>query len=235
MSNKRETYAAPDPQLQQELLALQNPSIRNKLSIEYHITTQLIRCFNALTMPDSNFSEQVMALAALMPSSVQDRLDNFLQNECTEVYEDYVYKQFCGINMGTPNHPILDENGEAYSPVKTTRTEVDYVKFLREIMTILEEVGLTWKLNLTNLDSGKKRPRLKLPAEIRNLAEERLSELVSVCNDALHMDISLDDFILTLTPEKAAETPTIVEGEGEAVEEDIPEDETLEDSEDEQQ
>lgn len=206
-----ETYEVRDPLVLQQLRELENPTISNKLSIEYFLTAQLIRCFNALTDPESNFGDQVMALGAIMPSYLQERLDKYLEDECTESNEIYEYRYFAGVALGTPNSPIRDDTGEPVSPVKTTQTNIDYVKFFREILKCLEEMRMTWKPDRTTMEVGKDRPPLELPIEIRKQAEEKLQELTQICRESLGINLTYYDLVVTLVPPEPPKTPTFDE------------------------
>jgi len=116
-----------------------------------------------------NFDEAVYKLLNLLPSRWRDWVlsqeDRYLQRG-----EEFVYKEFCGIKMGTPEEPVLadpskgipmTEDGEidysdsnVVSPKLVTTTSIDTQELHSLIMQAAELAGLTWNLRREPVVAG---------------------------------------------------------------------------------
>jgi len=220
-----QTNLVPTPNLINPFVQeqLKNPIIKNKISIEYFLSSQLMQCLLAAKDPEGNFGENVLLLIGLLPTQAQERLMNYKDTDCTESIPDWSYKTFCGQQLGTPENPILDDRGNAYSPVPITRTEIDYYKLFDEVMSELQKMRLTWTQEEITTEFQRNRPSLEIPIEIRKVAEEKLQELVSIMNQSLDYDITLRDFLSILMPEPTKTPIFKTEDVGEEIGEDVDE------------
>ena len=112
------------------------------------------RCNHLMTTGDEvAFGNSVKALLASIPPDKRREIEN---SEPEYAIERPVlkYKYYCGVALGTPEHPVM-RNGEPWSPVEETVKEIDYYKLYNIIQDKLQEAQLTWKLDKIEVFTGE--------------------------------------------------------------------------------
>ena len=126
--------------------------MRDKIDIQQIIYRQLLATNLSASQDESIFAANVRLCLDYVPTQrkheITDRQDEY---ESTE--EHYEYKYFCGVPLGTVEHPI---NG---SPYLSTSTVTNWHSLYEIILEVLEDCGLTWKFD----EWQKEIPKYKAP------------------------------------------------------------------------
>ena len=120
--------------------AIDETAIRGKLDIQALIFRQVERCASAAQQDETLFAANVRILLSMLPKIKRDELMD-RSDEYTSTSQTYQYKYFCGVPLGTPDHPI---NG---SPALTDEETIDWHKLFEMIMHAFEEIGYTFKID----------------------------------------------------------------------------------------
>ena len=131
---------------------------KQKINVEYLVLKQIDRCNTAAYEGDEGkFNNAVESLLAMLPKENRQRIENDKSREqYTETIEQPVYQYSCGHPMGTPENPIYrnkktDWNYDGGEPILVSPTieeveQVDYQKLYKMILSELQDVGVTWKI-----------------------------------------------------------------------------------------
>ncbi len=114
--------------------------IKGKLDVEQLIFKQIERTAQSAIQDESLFAANVRLLMSMLPQYKRDELKG-MSDEYTSTSQTYQYKYFCGVPLGTPDHPI---NG---SPALTDEETIDWHKLFEMIMHAFEEIGYTFKID----------------------------------------------------------------------------------------
>ena len=150
------------PQDIERLESLEEASVRGHLQIEDLVRRQMDRCNMSMGGADTSiFEANVRALMKMLPTS---KLNELLgkENDYNEVVHDWQYEYWCGVKMGTPQHPITsddkppnEDRSNVISPTPTSYTQTDYEKLFELVIQSYESVGLTWKVEPRFAEFGK--------------------------------------------------------------------------------
>ena len=165
------------------------PNIKDDLDASQLVFQHIQRCLVSMAGMDvSVFETNVRGLMALLPefkrNEVYENEDDF-----TTRSEKYIYKKFCGIDMGTPQNPIMDNDKDdiSYDPRRETTiispilkefAETDYEKLFELLMRAIDELGLLYSYELSFKDIGNVPSKDPIPQRILNLATDALSKIV---------------------------------------------------------
>lgn len=131
---------------------------KQKINVEYLVLKQIDRCNTAAYEGDEGkFNNAVESLLAMLPKENRQRIESEKNREqYTETIEQPVYQYSCGHPMGTPENPIYRnkktdwnwDGGEQIlvSPTFEEVEQVDYQKLYKMILSELQDVGVTWKI-----------------------------------------------------------------------------------------
>lgn len=130
--------------------------IKGELNIEQLVFLQIMHTCQSALQDEELFAANVRLLLSTVPS--HKRLE-ILKNEgeYKSTVEQWQYKYWCGVQLGTPEHPI---NG---SPVLIEEEVVDWHKLFEIILGSLEECGVTWKRDTWTIEVGKVELEKTLP------------------------------------------------------------------------
>lgn len=120
--------------------AIDETVIRGKLDIQALIFRQVERCAQAAMQDESLFAANVRILLSMLPKIKRDELME-RSDEYTSTTRNYQYKYFCGVPLGTPEHPINN------SPFLAEEEAPDWHKLFEMIMYAFEEIGYTFKID----------------------------------------------------------------------------------------
>jgi len=135
---------------------LDNIPIKGQLNVEGLVFRQIERtCVSAL-QDESLFASNVRLLLSTVPTHKRKEILE-KTDEYTSTTETWQYKYFCGVPLGTVEHPI---NG---SPVLTEEEIIDWHKLFEIILTVFEDCGLTWKRDSWTIEVGKEEDIKSLP------------------------------------------------------------------------
>ncbi len=112
--------------------------IKGKLDVEQLIFKQIERTAQSAIQDESLFAANVRLLMSMLPQYKRDELKN-MSAEYTSTSQNYQYKYFCGVPLGTPDHPI---NG---SPFLNEEENIDWHLLFELIMNSYEDIGFTFK------------------------------------------------------------------------------------------
>ena len=131
---------------------------KQKINVEYLVLKQIDRCNTAAYEGDEGkFNNAVESLLAMLPKENRQRIENDKSREqYTETIEQPVYQYSCGHPMGSLESPIYrnkktDWNYDGGEPILVSPTieeveQVDYQKLYKMILSELQDVGVTWKI-----------------------------------------------------------------------------------------
>jgi len=131
---------------------------KQKINVEYLVLKQIDRCNTAAYEGDEGkFNNAVESLLAMLPKENRARIENDKnRDQYVETIEQPVYQYSCGHPMGTPENPIYrnkktDWNWDGGEPILVSPTveeveQVDYQKLYKMILSELQDVGVTWKI-----------------------------------------------------------------------------------------
>jgi len=112
--------------------------ITDDLDIKQIVYRLLLSINNSRGVDEAVFASLVKMLIGYIPINKKYMLDEKTDEYISEV-EKYEYKFWCGVPMGTVEHPV---NG---SPWLTKNRVTDWDALYEIVLEILEKSGLTWK------------------------------------------------------------------------------------------
>jgi hypothetical protein len=131
---------------------------KQKINIEYLALKQVDRCNVSANAGDAmSFNNSVESLLSMLPKENRAVIESekYKEQYITRV-EELVYQYSCGRKMGTKEHPVYrnkptdwNYNGgepELVSPVVIEVEKVNYQVLYRLILSELQNVGVTWKI-----------------------------------------------------------------------------------------
>ena len=150
-----------------ELGGFENVTLREKLDTRTLVFRQIERCNNAVSNPDpAVFEAHVRALLAMLPANKRDAIKGVAETFTSKTAR-YMYKSFCGQNIGTPENPMIDEEtGETLSPILVEEEVTDYEALYEIILNSLQKAGLTWSVESKFAEYGKVMKSSKIPNNI---------------------------------------------------------------------
>lgn len=176
-------------EIQENIRDLESVSIRGRLNIEDLVRRQIDRCNMALGGPDQlMFESYVRGLMSMLPIHKRDEIyEN--EDEFNEEIEEYVYEHSCGMQIGTPESPVLVYGPDdpeydpkkpiIYSPKLVRRIETDYEKLYELTLTALQEVGLTWEVEHKTYEAAPASPpKSKVDIKLIHRVEDSIVELL---------------------------------------------------------
>jgi len=140
----------------------ENQKIQGKLELEDIVRRQIDRC-NTSATDMFLFSRNVEMLMNLLPSGrlkeIQDR-----KGEYVEEITSWEFEYWGSIPLGTiekpyyvntPDSPYWD-GGEPIlkSPVRVKKFITNYEKLYTLVLSMLEQVGLTWRMQVVEIEGG---------------------------------------------------------------------------------
>ena len=141
----------------------ENQKIMGKLELEDIVRRQIDRCNTSATDPFL-FSRNVEMLMNLLPSGrlkeIQDR-----KGEYVDEVERWKFEYWGSIPLGTiekpyyvntPDSPYWD-GGEPIlkSPIRIKEFITNYEKLYTLVLQMLESVGLTWRMQVVEIEGGE--------------------------------------------------------------------------------
>jgi len=130
-------------------------TFREQLSPETLVRMQIDRCNISASWDDLNvFNANVMQLMRMLPSNKRIELEA-MKEDYTGYTVTLQYRKFAGHDLGTPEKPFLDEDGNVLSPIEVAEEYIDYNTLFVLIMLKLEEAGLLWRHNTIQVDGGR--------------------------------------------------------------------------------
>ena len=136
--------------------AIDETAIRGKLDIQALIFRQVERCAAAAQQDETLFAANVRILLSMLPKIKRDELMD-RSDEYTSTSQTYQYKYFCGVPLGTPDHPI---NG---SPFLNEEENIDWHLLFELIMNSYEDIGFTFKSDTRAIEVRDPDGALALP------------------------------------------------------------------------
>lgn len=127
---------------------LKETPIDGELNVEALVFRQMLTTTQSAVEDESLFAVNVRLLLSYLPSYRKEEVLN-RADEYSSVIETYQYKHFCGVPLGTPEHPI---NG---SPALVKEEIVDWHKLFEIILEVFEDAGVTWKHEKWTIEAGK--------------------------------------------------------------------------------
>ena len=157
------------------LSGLEELKIRDRVPMPRSVYLQIERCNMTISGVDTAiFEANVRGLLTLIPShkhkDVMDKSDEY-----NVTFEEHVFQDHCGIQMGSVAFPLMRENanGVPYvvkrddedriiwddpniiSPQLVSRTETDYEELYKVIIGSLESANITWKVQRKTVEMGR--------------------------------------------------------------------------------
>ena len=128
--------------------------IRGSLFPEDLVRRQIDRCNRSASLDYEAFCRNVEILAMNLPTWKLRELDE-RREEFTTTETKPVFQSVCGVQVGTIEHPKLNKHGDIVSPRTEEVEETDYYMMYRIVLGMLEESGLSWKVEQEEVDGGK--------------------------------------------------------------------------------
>lgn len=126
---------------------LEEPPLHGELDVEQLVFRQIERTNQSALEDEALFASNIRTLLSMVPShkrsEIYERTDEF-----TSIQKNLEYKYWCGVPLGTPEHPV---NG---SPALVEEEVIDWHKLYEIILDVLEECGLTWKFDKWTIEVG---------------------------------------------------------------------------------
>ena len=182
-------FTPQDLGLNKEQLNISN--IRDQLDIEQLVYRQILATQQAASIDDNVFAANVEVLACYLPitrqKALEDRFDEFTIHD-----EHLEWKINCGVRI---NNPALG------SPYLVSREVIDYRIKFKVILQILEEIGMTWKVDDLEREIAKpkeKKPptpltqniyNAEIPQEIKSTEKKNAQKCwIPTCRDPINAD-----------------------------------------------
>jgi len=157
------------------LEGLESLDIRDRVPMSRSVYLQIERCNMSISGVDpAIFEANVRALLTMIPShkhkEVMDR-----DEEYNDTFTEFVFQNYCNIQMGSTAKPLMrkDDSGIRYtvnrdadenidwtdpniiSPQLIEKTETDYEKLYKVVISCLESANITWKIQRKTVEMGK--------------------------------------------------------------------------------
>lgn len=124
------------------------PEIRAQLNIEDLVWRQIDRTNISASYDENTFAANVRVLMSMLPSHKRTELIDRREDYVYDT-EQWSYKYFCGVPMGTPENPV------AGSPFLMKSEEVDWQELYELILSAFEECNISWKIERETIALGK--------------------------------------------------------------------------------
>lgn len=126
----------------QRFKVLEKPPIEESYDYAEQVRRQIERCLEASAIQEKDLREGtykacILALANLVPYDDRDEKFRVDLAECTKDSEEWVYKQFGGVKMGTPEEPICG------SPWLDKTPKTDWDAYFKVIFNKYVELRVT--------------------------------------------------------------------------------------------
>jgi len=127
--------------------ALSDPELNASLSIDQLVWRHIDRTNISAMKDEGLFAANVRALLSLLPKYKREEIEERREEYITRTQE-YVYKYFSGVPIGTPENPICG------SPTLVENEEVDWYRLYELILDAFEETGISWKYTKETIELG---------------------------------------------------------------------------------
>ena len=124
------------------LKVFESPPIEESYDYAEQVRRQIERCLEATAIQDTDIREGtyaacVLGLELLVPLDDRDKKFNDDLAKCSCEKEEWVYKKFGGVNMGTPDEPVCG------SPWLVKTPEIDWNKYFTVLFNKFVELKVT--------------------------------------------------------------------------------------------
>ena len=127
---------------------LKDTTLFNKIDIAQTVFRQMERINQASLISEEALASAIRILMVLIPKDRRAELKE-RSDEYTSTISRYEFKYWCGVPMGTVEHPI---NG---SPFLIEEQNVDWFAVYEICVEIFEDLGITWKTEKWTREAGK--------------------------------------------------------------------------------
>jgi len=135
---------------------LEETPLYNKIDVASIVFRQIERTNMSASQGEELFASNVRLLMSHVPSHKRDEILE-RSEEFTSTSKSLQFKFWCGVPMGTVEHPV---NG---SPFEIEEEVIDWHKLYEVVLDILEDCGITWKFEKWTVEVGAVEKKKEVP------------------------------------------------------------------------